>query len=252
MADQNDNCEERFPEIEQTYSSELGAATQDERLSSEAPIPDGIKWLREHTIPIAGVLVLVLFICLVQHYSTRTINWTNTKDFTDAFRNLAQALALITAGIWAYFKFIKGRTFQESLIPVVSGRFAAIDGSIYLIVTTQIKNVGLTEIEFSQTGSALIVFQYVPAMVSEIHAVGDERLTSFDVFDDKGRSIEPNEMVEEQTLIALPNSVQLAYRLELEILSISGNTWRATHIVDKSTLRDNASVEQLRGNRESI
>ena len=217
--------------------------THDHKLGSNEPSPDGIRWFREHSIPIAGILAVLVFICLVQHYSTRTINWTRTKEFTDAFRNVTQGLAFIAGGIWAYFKFRKGRTFQESLVPLVSGRFAFIDGIAYLVVTTQVKNVGLSKIEFDKVGCALVVFEFTPERASEIHSVTDKRLTSLDVFGEKNRRVEPNEVIEEQTLIAIPGSVQLAYRLKLDIRSLSGYTWVATTIVDKSTLGDNAVVE---------
>lgn len=223
----------------------------DENLSSHEPIPDGMRWFREHSIPITGLIALLLFICLVQHYSSRTINWTQTKDFTDAFRNVTQGLAFIAAGIWAYFKFRKGRTFQERLIPVVSGKFAFIDGTAYLVATTEVKNVGLSKIEFDQAGCALVVFEYTQGTISEIHTVTDKRLTSFDVFDEKDRPVEPNEVIAQQTLIAIPGPVHLAYRLKLEIRSLSGYAWIATTIVDKSALSDNVVVEQLLGAEEN-
>ena len=222
-----------------------------DKLSSHEPIPDGVRWFKEHSIPIAGVIAVLLIICLVQHYGTRTINWTKTKDFTDVFRNVTQGLAFIAGGIWAYFKFRKGRTFQESLVALVSGRFAFIDGAAYLVVTTEVKNVGLSKIEFDKVGCALIVFEYTPKTLPEIHTVTDKRLTSFDVFDEKDRPIEPNEVMTLQSLIAIPGPVQLAYRLKLRIRSLTGYIWVATTIVDKSTLSDNAAGEQLLGSAEN-
>lgn len=222
-----------------------------ENLDSHEPIPDGIRWFREHSIPIAGVIALLLFICLVQHYSTRTINWTKTKDFTDGFRNVTQGLAFIAGGIWAYFKFRKGRTFQESLVPLVSGKFVMIDGTAYLVATMEVRNVGLSKIEFDQARCALVIFQYTRRMASEIHTVSDERLTSFDVFEGKDRPMEPNDVILQQTLIAIPGSVHLAYRLKLEIRSLSGYTWVATAVVHKSALSDNAVVEQVPGPEEN-
>ena len=116
-----------------------------------------------------------------------------------------------------------------------------------MVVTIQVKNVGLSRIELSQPGSALVVFQYAPTSLGEIHLVGHERLTSFELFDEKGRPIEPNELVQEQMLIALPGSIPLAYHLELALRSRSGGTWRATGIVGKSTLRDNDGLEPWLG-----
>jgi hypothetical protein len=114
------------------------------------PDPDLIRWLKENCVPIGGIAVGALLFCLVAHYSSTTIDWTSTKDFTDAFANLTQSVALIAGAVWAYFKFAKGRTFRERLITNVSGRFVLIDGSVFLVVTTQIKNVGLSRIAFDQ------------------------------------------------------------------------------------------------------
>lgn len=158
-----------------------------------------------------------------------------------------QGLAFIAGGIWAYFKFRKGRTFQESLAPAVSGKFAFIDGTTYLIVTTQVQNVGLSKIEFSQVGCALIVFEYTPGTGSKMHSVTNRRLTSFEVFDENNPRIEPNEIIAQQMLIAIPGSIQIAYRLKLQIRSLAGYRWFATTIVDKSTFSDNATVEQFLG-----
>jgi hypothetical protein len=59
------------------------------------------------------------------------------------------------------------------------------------------------------------------------------------MFTEKDRYIEPNEGIEVQRFIAIPGSLKLAYRLEVEVLSNSGFTWSAACIVDKSSLREN-------------
>ena len=201
--------------------------------------PDFIKWLREHCVPVVGMVCGALGLCLVVHYSSTTVDWTKTKDFTEALANVTQSLALIAAGVWAYFKFAKGRTFRDRLIPNVSGRFVAIDGSVFLIVTAQLRNVGLSGIAFNPTASMLIVFEYVQAEAEEMVSVRNNRLTSFRVFGDKDEYIEPNEIVERQCLIALPDIPNIGYQLEFTVLTEAGYTWRATTIVDKSAFEDN-------------
>lgn len=226
-------------------SQPSGLTVTTPKSDEQAPDPEGLRWFRAHSIPIAGIILIALVLCLVGHYSSVTLDWARTKEFTDALRNLVQALAFIGGGIWAYFKFVKGRTFQESLTPVVTGKFASIDGVIYLIAITQIKNVGLSKIVFNHYGSALILYEYLPSTEKEIHTVADKRLTSFEVFHEKDRYIEPNEIMEAQRFISVPGPLQLAYRLEVEILSKSGFTWRATTIVDKSSLNDNIGRELI-------
>jgi len=60
---------------------------------------------------------------------------------------------------------------------------------------------------------------------------------------DKDRYIEPNEIIEGHRFIAIPNPLKLAYRLEVEVASIAGFTWRASHIVDKSSLSGSIGKE---------
>ena len=203
------------------------------------PDPDPIKWFKENSVPIGGMAVGLMLFCLVAHYSSMTINWATTKDFTDAFANLTQSCALIAGGVWAYFKFAKGRTFRDRLIPTVSGRFVTIKGSFFLIVTTQIKNVGLSRIAFNEELSSLVVYEYVPSSGNEILGVMNKPLTSFKVFSDNDRYLEPNETVKHQTLIALPRFSNIGYQLELETFADSGSVWRATTIVDSSAFEDN-------------
>lgn len=203
------------------------------------PDPDFISWFKEHSVPIASVILGALLLCLVAHYSAVTIDWSRTKDFTDAVVNVIQALALIAGGVWAYFKFAKGRTFRERLIATVSGKFVSIGGSVFLSVATQIKNVGLSRITIDQEASSLIIFECIPSKAGQILSVRNIRITSFQVFGDKDRYIEPNENVERQHLIALPSVSRIGYQLEFVVLTISGCAWRAMTIVDRSSLGDN-------------
>ena len=207
------------------------------------PDPDFINWLKEHCVPVVGTLFGALGLCLVVHYGSATVDWTRTKDFTEAFANVTQSLALIAGGVWAYFKFAKGRTFRDRLIVTVSGRFVSIDGSVFLVVTNLLHNVGLSRIAFSPKVSLLNVFEYLPAGTEQIVSVSNKRLTSFRVLADNDKYIEPNEIIERQCLIALPRVSNVGYQLEFEVLTESGYAWRAMTIVDKSTFEE----EVLRG-----
>jgi hypothetical protein len=213
---------------------------------SVEPNPNFIKWLKQNCVPILGLVSGALVLCLVGHYGSTTVDWTKTKDFTEAFVNVTQSLALIAAGLWAYFKFAKGRTFRDRLTPSVSGKFVSIDDSVFLVVTMQLKNVGLSRIAFDQEASSLYVFGYVPVEGSEILRVDNSLLASFRVFGDTDRYIEPNEVVERQTLIALTRVSSVGYELEVKVLSDSGCVWRATTIVDKSAVAHNEKGKPTR------
>ena len=204
----------------------------------QEPVPRPLEWLKANGLPIIGLLAGALLLCMVAHYSSTKVDWSTTNDLTGSIQDVVQIVAFIAGGWWAYFKFIKGRTFKESLIPVVSGRFASIDGSVYLVVSIQVKNVGLSKIEFNREGSALIVFEYISSSRVEIHTVADNKLGAFEVLDQNDRYIEPKEIIETQRLIALPNPLKIAYRLDVEVASTAGYTWHTARIVDKGSSSD--------------
>jgi hypothetical protein len=136
--------------------------------NTSEPDPEFINWLKENCVPIVFTGFGALLLCLVAHYSSVTIDWTRTKEFTEAFANVTQSLALLAAGMWAYFKFAKGRTFRDRLTPNVSGRFVSIDGSVFLVVTAQMKNVGLSKVAFNPKASILNVLEYILSEAEEV------------------------------------------------------------------------------------
>jgi len=215
------------------------------------PDPNLVRWLKENAVAVVSLTSLVSLLCLIRHYIPITIDWSKTKDFTDVFSNATQGVGLIAAGVWAYFKFIKGRTFQETLISNVSGRVLLIDGNAFLIVTTQIKNVGSSKVTLNQELSVLTVFEYVPPRTQEIVIAIDNPLTSLPAFVDKKSHLEPNEGIKTQRLLALPLLSRIAYRLELEIRSDTDYKWQTMSIVDTLTLADNG-VEHLLGLEEVL
>ena len=207
----------------------------------DEPVPGPLQWFRDNSLPLSGLLLLVLVCCLVAH-SPFKIDWATTHQFTGSIQNVVQVLALCAGGCWAYFKFVKARTFQQSLTPAVTGRFVRLDGVVYLIATVQIKNVGSSRIDFDREISTLILYEYTASSDAGVYAVKDKRLASFDVFEaKKQRYVEPNEAIEVQQFMAIPGPLKVAYRLEADIFSTSGFIWRAMSIVDRASLRDNVS-----------
>src|SRR2546429_3204710 len=106
-----------------------------------------------------GVVVLIT-LALYNYYSTVTVNWSKTKDVFDVLKNVATIIAFGAGAVWAYFNFFKGRTYRSRLEPKVSGKLISRNGANYLIVTAQLKNVGLSDVRIDQKGSALRVFAY--------------------------------------------------------------------------------------------
>ena len=194
------------------------------------------------SVDVRGIL------CLVSHFRAGT-GWSKARDITDTLAKVVQILAIIMAGGWGYFKVIKGRTYQETLIPTVSGKLLTIDSQTYLVVHIGVKNVGQSVVEFAPDASVLRVFEYTRSTSSETMTVNDVKLAQFVALDEL--SIEPNEVIENMRFMSIPIEVRLGLRLEMEIISNHRKKykWRSTSLVEKSTANaiiDSGSETQRR------
>ena len=80
----------------------------------------------------------------------------------ESVHNLAETAALVLAAIWAYYKFFRGRTFRPRLKLTASGTIRPTGASAELLAVAQIENVGLSKLEISQAGTALIISRSLP------------------------------------------------------------------------------------------
>ena len=207
-------------------------STRPTAFTGKEPSPEWMEFFRENGIPITGVRLMLLSFCLLSHFGTAT-GWTKAKDITDTLVNIVQILAILAGGWWAYFKFIKGRAYQESLIPAVAGKLISIESKTYLVANIRVKNVGQSVINFAPDASSLRVFGYTESMSKEIVSVDDTKLAQFVALDDL--YIEPNEAIEKTRFISIPTEVKLGLRLELEIISSHKNyTWGTSFLVEKT------------------
>ncbi len=147
------------------------------RTPSEPSVPDPnfVVWFRQNSIPIGGMMLVVLIACVASHFWKDT-GWSKAKDITDVYLNITQTLALLLGGWWFCFKYIKGRTYKESLVPKISGRIVKIASKTYLVANIQIKNVGQSVVEFAPDASSLRVFGYKETKSDQIVSVDDAKL----------------------------------------------------------------------------
>lgn len=133
--------------------------------------------------------------------------WDKALGIVDKAVKIA---ALIVRAAFAYFKFFRGRVFRPRLEPSVSGTLAEKDGSRYLIATAKVKNVGLSKCAIRQEGSGVRISGYEHGGWKVIKAV--DILTQH-------QWIESAETVSDDVLFVLNNRQDIAYRLELRLVS---------------------------------
>lgn len=64
------------------------------------------------------------------------------KTVIDLIGTLVAAAAVIVGALWAYFRFIKDRTYRPRLEVSMNGRWLAVDGARLLLARVRIKNIG--------------------------------------------------------------------------------------------------------------
>ena len=63
--------------------------------------------------------------------------------------NFTTSAAVVIGGVWAYFKFIRGRTFSYRAEPSINLSVEERNNSLYLHVTVKLKNAGLSRLPLS-------------------------------------------------------------------------------------------------------
>lgn len=77
------------------------------------------------------------------------------KAWAEIVRALVTALALIIGGIWAYYKFIKGRIYRPRLEISISPEWRALEEGHVLQVTVAVKNIGSSFVRLLHRGTGL-------------------------------------------------------------------------------------------------
>jgi hypothetical protein len=126
----------------------------------------------------------------------------NVKSVVDIIGTSVTAVALIIGGIWAYFKFVKGRTYRPRLEVELSGQWRLIDGKHLLQAHISVKNIGASVVTLLQNGTGLRVSVLARHQPTAPAQVAWESLRVFEVLVDHAW-IEPGETVSDDLLLDL-------------------------------------------------
>ena len=163
--------------------------------------------------------------------------WSDTglhpviKDLVEVANTLIAMAAVIVAGLFAYFKFLRQRVFHARLESTVAvSRYELTNGREFLNIVASVKNTGLAKVDLQIDRSALRIFTATPPPPRTVDEVTWERLVTLDV-PNRHQWIEAQERIELAWLVALPvESKQAAYRSELRLVGASSE-WYADQIV---------------------
>jgi hypothetical protein len=89
--------------------------------------------------------------------SATPTNLESTSKITGIIESVLKDVALIVGGLFAYWKFFMGRTFQPRLEPSVSASARVEENQTSLSVVCKLKNVGLSRVDLDREASVLRV-----------------------------------------------------------------------------------------------
>lgn len=79
----------------------------------------------------------------------------NAKIIADIISSAITALAIIIGGTWAYFKFVKGRTYRPRVEVHLAGQWWQVKEKWLLQARIAVKNVGSSKLKLLQKGTGL-------------------------------------------------------------------------------------------------
>jgi hypothetical protein len=138
--------------------------------------------------------------------------------WTDAIGTIITAAAVITGGIWAYFKFAKGRTFRPRLEIEMSGQWLTISRKHWLQARIRVTNIGAAKVTLRQDGTGLRVRVLATTQSPAPDYARWQQAGWLTVLEDHAW-IEPGETVSDDLLLNLgarPVPVRLDARLIME------------------------------------
>jgi len=157
------------------------------------------------------------------------------KNIMAGAASIATALAITIGGFWAYFKFVRGRTFRPQLSIKMAGQWRVVLGVGNLFhVRVRVTNIGASKVDLVQHGSGLRISfpahdQPEPTLPVEWEPVplrsGDEQFRVFELLEEH-QWIEPGETVSDDLLLNLDSTPRIA-KLELWLgTKLRGWGWR--------------------------
>jgi hypothetical protein len=109
----------------------------------------------------------------------------------------------MSGGGWVLYNYLTGRTHRSRVQLRVSGERVVRDGLEYLIVKTELSNVGLARVELASGGCSTTVYAHaLPRAPESVMEPEWKQLSAFDLF--RGQQwVEPSGLLTDQQLIAL-------------------------------------------------
>ncbi len=143
-----------------------------------------------------------------------TQSTSSHSSILDTIEKLFRIAAYIIGALWVYFNFWKGRTYRPRIEPMITGKILNHQGSKFVKILINLKNVGLSKVDVEQKGTALRLLSYDSLNINDPwkHQHTISILSAH-------KWIEPGETVGEQFLIPVTGTNLIAVKAEVILVS---------------------------------
>jgi hypothetical protein len=111
--------------------------------------------------------------------------------------------AVVVGSVWAYFKFIKGRTFRPRVNPEIDAAWLGTEGGLGLHVLLRLENIGGTKVGLGKRGTGVQISHVAKEQDDAPADTQWELSRGFDAFATH-EWIEPGETITDELLIRVP------------------------------------------------
>jgi hypothetical protein len=136
-------------------------------------------------------------------------------------KDIATIIAIAVGGLWAYFNYFRKRTYKRRVECSLNVSFTRIQSQSLMVIAAQAKNVGLSRVKISQSGTALFVYMMDQEQLAATFPVSfnwNSHDAAFEVFTDHGW-IEPGELINQPLSVKLPEDGPRMYKVVLKLTS---------------------------------
>lgn len=181
-----------------------------------------------------------------EHISTLP-SLNDLETIVNIIGNAVTALAIIVGGVWAYFRFVKGRTYRMRAEVQLSGGWSTIDSANVLHARVSIKNIGASKVALTQRGTGLRVSAVGASQAQPPISIEWQSLAVFSIFKEH-EWVEPDETISDELLLDIdapqPTSVLFEARLILR------RSWPRKNVAvfARRVIGANSTVETDHGN----
>jgi hypothetical protein len=134
-----------------------------------------------------------------------------------ALSSAITAMAVLIGGLWAYFKFVRGRTYRPRLSVTMSAQWRPIDERQMLHIRITVKNIGASVVTLRQRGgTGLGISVLSPKQPAPPTAVEWEMIRVFEILRDH-EWIEAGETVSDDLLLDIDSDEPEALMFEARL-----------------------------------